>query len=318
LFILFLNSGGPETANIPPPPRDGAGTVSPSPPGATQAVRPPVAEGPPLLTPSRAANGDPEESGGVRYLVTNSIGMTLVRIPAGEFRMGSAASDRQAQEQEKPQHRVQIPKPFYLGAHEVTQAQYRSVMGTNPSHFSLTGGGRSKLSGIASDRLPVETVSWSDAVAFCRRLSNLPEERAAGRTYRLPTEAEWEYACRAGTATVRYFGDGTTGLDAHAVYRDTAEGCPWPVGSKQANPWGLYDMYGNVWEWCSDHYDRNYYRMSPSYNPQGPTTGTSRVLRGGSWWDDSPFCRSANRDFYLPTYRDYEVGFRVVCDVAAP
>ena len=325
VLLLWFNSAGNDPAEISAFDADDP-RVQTSGPGASN--RPGTDRGAP---PAVTAHG----SG-----VTNSIGMRLVRIPAGEFLMGSADGDPLAQDQEQPQHRVQIPQPFYMGACEVTQAEYRTVMGTNPSHFGPNGVGRAKLAGLngggnarqpagvrraaeqavadfLTSDFPVETVSWSDAVAFCRLLSDRPEERTARRTYRLPTEAEWEYACRAGTTSVRHFEDGGA-LEEHARFRDNADGRTGPVGSKQPNPWGLYDLYGNVWEWCSDYYDRKYYAMSPVSNPQGPTTGTSRVLRGGSWWDAAPFCRSANRDFYLPTYRDYEVGFRVVCEIASP
>ena len=336
VMLLLFNSAGNDPAEISVFDADDP-RVQASGPGATERAGP-GATGTDRVTPTDS--GAPSAGTAHGSAVTNSIGMRLVRIPAGEFLMGSPDIDRLAQDQEKPQHRVQIPKPFYMGACEVTQAEYRAVMGTNPSHFGPNGGGRAKLAGLngggnarqpagvrraveqamtdfLTSDFPVETVSWSDAVAFCRQLSDRPEERTAGRTYRLPTEAEWEYACRAGTTTVRYFEGGGT-LEEHARFRSNAEGRTGPAGGKQPNPWGLYDLYGNVWEWCSDYYDRNYYGMSPTYNPQGPTTGTSRVLRGGSWWDDSPFCRSANRDFYLPTYRDYEVGFRVVCEIASP
>ncbi|MBW3539456.1 MAG: formylglycine-generating enzyme family protein [Planctomycetes bacterium] len=263
------------------------------------------------------AGGGSSQSGGsgnsAAGTITNSIGMKLRLIPAGSFSMGSAASESHAQEQEQPRHTVRLTQPFYMGVYEVTQDEFRRVMDSNPSHFSSSGPGAGKVK-AATDRWPVETVSWSEASDFCRRLSDLPEEKAAGRTYRLPTEAEWEYACRAGAGTPWPFGSSAANLDRFARYRDNASGRPGSVGEKQPNAWGLYDMLGNVWEWCSDHYDRDYYAESPSEDPQGPQNGTSRVLRGGSWWDSAEFCRSANRDFYLPTYRDYEVGFRVVCE----
>ncbi|HUG93458.1 MAG TPA: bifunctional serine/threonine-protein kinase/formylglycine-generating enzyme family protein [Planctomycetaceae bacterium] len=334
LVLLVRSGGGPEATSAGLRAGGGTAATGETAPGGVTAAGGDVPQ-------AQAAQGDAASNGSARDAVTNSIGMTLVRIPAGEFLMGSPGSERLAQDQEKPQHRVQIPKAFYLGGHEVTQGEYRVVMGTNPSHFRPGGAGGAKLSGaevnddsvkqarlrqltqqasadFATSDFPVETVSWSDAVEFCRRLSSRPEERAAGRSYRLPTEAEWEYACRAGTTASRYSGDDPAALGGHARFRDNAAGRTAPVGSRPPNPWGLYDMYGNVWEWCSDFYARDYYRASPTYNPQGPTTGTSRVLRGGSWWDDAPFCRSANRDFYLPTYRDYEVGFRVVCEIASP
>ena len=170
-------------------------------------------------------------------VITNSIGMKLVLIPAGEFLMGSPESDSDAPDEEKPQHKVRISKPFYLGVTEVTQEQYERVMGENPSRFK------------GDPQRPVEKVSWEDAVAFCRKLSE-----KEGRTYRLPTEAEWEYACRAGSQTKWSFGDDDSALKEYAWYLDNADSTTHPVAQKKPNAWGLYDMHGNVWEWCQDWY----------------------------------------------------------------
>ena len=154
--------------------------------------------------------------------------------------------------------------------YEVTQEQYERVMGKNPSRFK-------------GPQLPVERVSWKAAVSFCTKLSAFPEEQAAGRTYRLPTEAEWEYACRAGSTTDFCFGDAEWGLDDYAWYEDNSDHRTHPVGQKRPNAWGLYDMHGNVWEWCADWHDEAYYEASPVDDPQGPATGVDRVGRGGSW-----------------------------------
>ena len=221
--------------------------------------------------------------------ITNSIGMKLVLIPAGEFMMGSPDADPNAGSDEKPAHRVQITKPFYMGVYEVTQGEYERVMGKNPSHFSANGGGKEKVVGQDTTRYPVENVSWEDAVAFSKKLSDLPAEKAAGRSYRLPTEAEWEYAARAGTRTVFPWGDSLSSqqanFDGNKPYGDTVRG-PYlkrttTVGSYDANPLGVYDTVGNVWEWCADRYAADYYAKGPASDPAGPSEPTHVVRRGG-------------------------------------
>jgi formylglycine-generating enzyme required for sulfatase activity len=220
--------------------------------------------------------------------------MEFVLIPAGEFDMGSPSSEQNRSGDEGPVHRVKISKPFYMGKFPVTQEQYKAIIGKNPSDFS-------------GKNLPVESVSWADAVRFCRKLSS-----RENKTYRLPTEAEWEYACRAGTQARFCFGDDESSLDAYAWYADNSDYKTHPVGQKQANAFDLYDMHGNVREWCSDWYDENYYSQSPSSDPQGPDTGSSRVLRGGSWFFNPRRCRSADRDGLPPVCRSNLSGFRVV------
>jgi formylglycine-generating enzyme required for sulfatase activity len=231
-----------------------------------------------------------------RPTVSNSVGMTFVEIPAGKFLMGSPPSDGERPADEK-QHEVEITRPFYLGATEVTQGQYQQVMSTNPS--VLPPPATAQRSEYA-----VENVSWEEAVEFCRRLSQLPEEKAAGRTYRLPTEAEWEYACRAG-------GEEAGNLDKHARYSGNSGGKVRPVGSLKENAFGLYDLRGGVWEWCGDWYDKDYYQRSPLQDPQGPDTGTFRVARGGSWADPASDCRCGRRLALAPGVR-LGMGFRVV------
>jgi formylglycine-generating enzyme required for sulfatase activity len=249
--------------------------------------------------------------------LTNAIGMTLVVIPAGTFRMGSPPSEAERSDDEGPQHEVTITRPFYLGIYPVTQRQYEAVMAENPSYFSSGKGG--------GPDFPVERVSWYDAVAFCRKLSELPAEKEAGRVYRLPTEAEWEYACRGGLPTP--FTSGVTlssreaNFNGNYPYGVTARG-PYlerttKVGSYPPNPFGLFDMHGNIWEWCSDYYERNYYRNSPRYDPPGPPAGTLRVVRGGSCLQIGRFCRSAYRFGVSPENRDLDVGMRVVMVWAA-
>jgi formylglycine-generating enzyme required for sulfatase activity len=243
--------------------------------------------------------------------------MKLVLIPAGEFLMGSPDSDSEATSAEKPQHRVRISKPFYLGMYEVTQAEYQRVMGANPSYFSTTKVGQD------TSQHPVETVAWTDAVEFCRKLSELPEEKAAGRIYRLPTEAEWEYACRAGSATKYGFGDSEIQLGEYAWYGSNSGGATHPVGQKKPNAFGLYDMHGNVWEWCQDWYSDTYYgqfaRQTAADDPVGPSSGTNRVLRGGASNNYLPRdLRSANRGRYSPDNRYDNVGCRVVVAPRTP
>ena len=185
-----------------------------------------------------------------------------------------------------------------MGVHEVTQAQYEQVMGVNPSEYKGANN-------------PVEMVSWEDAVEFCRRLSELPAEKAAGNVYRLPTEAEWEYACRAGTTTKFSFGDDESDFGEYGWYRENSGRTTHPVGSKLPNAWGLYDMHGNVWEWCQDWYGD--YPSGSVTDPSGATSSSFRVLRGGGWDYSADGCRSAFRGRDLPSCRDYgRLGFRVV------
>ncbi|MDY0165855.1 MAG: formylglycine-generating enzyme family protein [Thermoguttaceae bacterium] len=242
--------------------------------------------------------------------VSNTIGMKFVLIPPGEFMMGSPAGDGDAYDDEKPQHRVRITKPFYFGIHEVTQAEYRQVMGSNPSGFSQTGTRSDRVSGIDTSRLPVEQVSWENAVEFCRKLSASSGERSAGREYRLPTEAEWEYTCRAGTATPFHFGSDLSAASAR-FDGSSSSGRPTAIGSYSANGFGLYDMHGNVHEWCADWFSSSYYANSPMDDPLGPTSGSARVRRGGSWLSIPRGCRSAFRSGTSPD-RGFNVqGFRV-------
>jgi uncharacterized protein (TIGR02996 family) len=262
---------------------------------------------------------------GVRPCVptlTNSLGMTLALIPPGKFWMGSPDDEDGHSAHEGPQHEVEITRPFYLGVFPVTQEQYQKVMGTNPSWFSAEGGGKDKVTGLDTGNFPVERVSWEDAVAFCKDLSEMPEEKRKKRLYRLPTEAEWEYACRGGASSSSPFHFGASlsstqaNFDGNYPYGGAALG-PYlrrtcAVGSHKPNAFGLHDLHGNVWEWCADWYGENYYNQSPRQGPQGPQNGGRCVLRGGSWYNYAEGCRAATRYWYEPSDRVNDLGFRVV------
>ena len=253
-------------------------------------------------------------------IVTNSIGMKLAAVTEGQFVMGSADSHTNANKDEIPQHQVTITKPFYMGVYEVTQAQYQQVMGANPSYFSSEGKGKAEVVGLATGRFPVERVKGNEAIDFCKKLSELPEEIAAGRVYRLPTEAEWEYACSAGTTTAFHCGDRLSSFEANfngnlpttGADKGPFFGRSTTVGSYRPNALGLYDMHGNVSEWCSDHYDADYYNSAPPEDPPGPGSGPGRVHRGGSWSSDAASSRSAYRDHVIDPYGYRTRGFRVL------
>ena len=216
--------------------------------------------------------------------------LEMVEIPGGKFIMGSDEYNS-----EKPIHKVTV-NAFKIGKYPVTQAQYEAVMGTNPSHFA------------GNPQRPVENVSWFDSQTFCEKLSEL-----TGQKYRLPTEAEWEYACRAGTQTRFSFGDDDSQLGDYAWFKDNSGNRTHPVGEKKANPWGLYDMHGNVWEWCEDSWHEDY-KNAPnngsSWNENNSQT-SAKILRGGSWFDVPWSCRSAYRDRYYAVYWFNLIGFRV-------
>jgi formylglycine-generating enzyme required for sulfatase activity len=232
--------------------------------------------------------------------ITNSIGMKLVLIPKGTFMMGSPASE-QGRDDDETQHEVTISKDYYLGVFEVTRGQYEKVMGTNPSYFQKRVIGKSD-----SSMYPVEQVSWEDAVEFCKKLSELPEEKKAGRVYHLPTEAEWEYACRAGSKAAYSFGANSKTLGDYAWFGGNSGLQTHPVGEKKANAWGLYDMHGNVLEWCSDCWGK--YPKGSVSDPSGPSEGSFRVYRGGCWSIVAASCRSANRLRNVPSNRADDFG----------
>ncbi|MCY2928864.1 MAG: formylglycine-generating enzyme family protein [Planctomycetota bacterium] len=256
------------------------------------------------------------------------VSMKLVLIPSGTFIMGSPWYEKDRRLEEGPQHEVTISRPFYMGVYEVTQQQYERVMGENPSQHKTIRGWEAEYridvmnanpARHSGGRNPVDSVQWEAAAEFCLKLSE-----TVGRRVRLPTEAEWEYACRAGTSTA--FNTGQTLSPDQASYNFNYErphGASWPtetvpVGSFKPNAWGLYDMPGNVFEWCSDWSDEGYYAKSVKVDPRGPATGRLRVLRGGAYLFPVRFCRSASRyDLSLRNgAADDCLGFRVVVDLS--
>jgi formylglycine-generating enzyme required for sulfatase activity len=267
--------------------------------------------------------------------ITNSIGMKLVLIPPGEFEMGSTKEFIESElscpagrllndvtygtaiAREVPRHKVRITKPFWLGAMEVTQEEFERVVGVNQSLF------------LGNPKLPVEEVSWYDAVDFCRKLSELPAEKAANRHYQLPTEAQWEYACRAGNEGAWCFSRHQGAMAApedckllgkYAWFEENSGFVTHAVGQKKPNAWGLFDMYGNVSEWCQDYYAE--YSNSPAADPVGPSKDDPRVVvghrvtRGGVFCGGDYWCRSAMRGLGDPKFRGCDIGFRVAAVAA--
>jgi len=220
----------------------------------------------------------------------NSIGMKFTQIPAGEFDMGSEESD-----DEKPVHTVKIKNPFYLGTYPVTQAEWKAVMGDRPSHFK-------------GDDLPVEKVSWDKVQEFIKKLN----EKEGTDKYRLPSEAEWEYACRAGTTTRYSFGDLESELGKYAWYDDNSDGETHPVGQKNPNPWGLYDMHGNVWEWVQYMWQYDYDGAPTDGSARESGDGAARVIRGGGGNFSAGYCRSASRFHFDLSDRNHNLGFRLL------
>jgi formylglycine-generating enzyme required for sulfatase activity len=218
--------------------------------------------------------------------------MTFVLIPLGSFTMGSPLREKERGNNEI-QHQVAISNSFYMQTTEVTQAQWYAVMGDNPSHFK------------GAD-LPVDRVSYKDIEGFIQKLNKI--DKAA--KYRLPTEAEWEYACRAGSKTAFCFGDEASRLGEYAWYKGNAGDQTHPVGKKKRNAWGLYDMHGNVWEWCQDWFGD--YPSASVTDPGGPPSGSACVMRGGSWFYRAEYCRSAERGSNPPNLRNNRIGFRLV------
>lgn len=288
---------------------------------------------PPLLkAPFNTADASGKQADWARHLgrqavEKNSLGERLTLIPPGEFVMGSPDKEAGADDDEHPQHAVKITRPFYLGVYCVTRGQFAKFVAatgykTDAEKDGEGGWGYThdanaplaqrpefnwRTNGLSqTDEHPVMNVSWNDAVAFCTWLGE--QER---KKYRLPTDAEWEYACRAGTTTVYFCGDGAEQLGKYAWYSGQSGLGTHEVGQKLPNALGLYDMLGNVWQWCADRYGAHYYKVSPPENPTGPADGSEHVLRGGSWGNTPASCRSADRDRNQAAGRSCYIGFRV-------
>jgi len=225
----------------------------------------------------------------------NNIKMRFVIIPAGEFLMGSPDNEAGRDADEGPLHTVMFSKPIAMAATEVTQEQYECVMGINPSKFRAL-------------HHPAEQVSWTHAVAFCKKLSD-----KTGLNVRLPTEAQWEYACRAGAKTRFSFGENDKLLESYAWHIANSDSQTHPVATGKPNAWGLYDMHGNVYEWCRDWH--NGYPVNAMTDPEGPAEGTYRVLRGGAWYSSQEHCRSTNRYKNTPDYWFNGIGFRPILEL---
>ena len=221
--------------------------------------------------------------------------LKLVLIPAGKFIMGAPATEFSPYKNEGPQHEVTISRPFYMGIYHVTQQQYQHIMGNNRSLFKDPDN-------------PMEMVSWDDAVEFCKKVS-----QKTGKTVRLPTEAEWEYACRAGSTTRFSYGEDDknfTQLGDYAWYAGNSDKKSHPVGLKKPNDWGLHEMHGNEWQWCADWFAP--YTDAKAIDPEGPASGTHRIVRGGCWFAAGGRCRSAFRMAMTSNQRHNDIGFRVV------
>ncbi|MBI5818437.1 MAG: SUMF1/EgtB/PvdO family nonheme iron enzyme [Verrucomicrobia bacterium] len=271
-LVLAAICVGTALAQTPPPPSPAASTAAPVP-------------------AKKPAAGQPS--------FVNVVKIRMVLIPAGEFDMGSPKSESWRYSEESLHH-VTITRPFYMGATEVTQAQFAAVMRRNPSYYK-------------GANLPVEHVTWNDAVEFCRRLSFMDS-----RTYRLPTEAEWEYACRAGSDGKFYSGENDADLFKAAWVGSVSNSRTHPVATLAPNRFGLFDILGNVYEWCADYYDANYYVRSPKTDPPGPPKGAERVIRGGAYNESIQNARCAYRTGKDPMKTQANLGFRIACDVPPP
>jgi len=245
------------------------------------------------LTTSSSEEAPPARDEEYALDLDKGVTMTFIRIPAGSFMMG----DDSGSAYEKPAHRVRLTKAFYMGTHEVTQQQWKAVMGRNPCYFK-------------NWKDPVYDISWNDCQDFVVKLNENFAD--AGQQFGLPTEAQWEYACRAGSTTRYSFGDDEASLSEHAWFAGNSAPDTHPVGQRKPNAWGLYDVHGNVYEWCQDWYHDSYYKDSPRDDPTGPVSGFGRTIRGGCWACRSEDCRSTWRESAGPDSRGPHIGLRIV------
>jgi formylglycine-generating enzyme required for sulfatase activity len=302
-----------------------------------------------FLRSAASESPNPETRWRAQHILTQptrqspAIGLTLRLIKPGELRQGSPDSETGRWPDEE-QHETRISQAFYLGMYEVSQSEYRQVMKLDPSAFAAGGDMNVKVAGMATDNFPVDKVGWYDAIQFCNELSRLDKFQLyyqltdvvrdgdsiisakvairGGHGYRLPTEAEWEFACRAESVSPYHYGQAMNGNAANLKGATIPGGYggeirgpnlqrTCPRGSYAPNAWGLYDMHGNVGEWCWDYYEKGYYAVAPHKDPTGPATGMHRVWRGGSWMVGETSCRSASRNSHTPDERKDYLGFRI-------
>ena len=307
---------------------------------------------PPAIAPFDTELAKQHQEAWAKYLrvsveYENSLGMKFRLIPPGEFTMGSTQAEiieslkivgknkhwQECIKSESPRHQVVLTHPIYLGIHEVTQGQYEQVMGKNPSPFAPMGIAKDTVAGMNTTRHPVEMVSWNDAAEFCAKLSQHEKLKPlysrvgetvtslSGTGYRLPTEAEWEFSCRAGTTTRYWLGDQEQDLAQIGWFTADSEGRTHAVGELKSNPFGLFDVHGNVWEWVQDLWEPTYYEQfqgMPAIDPNGPSpAGSLRAVRGGGWSNAAPTCRASHRQATEPADHDHFIGFRVSLPVDA-
>ncbi len=350
---LVINGGGKVIARQPIKPHGLTTSTTGSNPVASMIPGSNAAAPPPAIAPFDAEQARKHQEAWADYLglpveFTNALGMKFRLIPPGEFAMGSTQAEIDATLKEEnpndkhwqaciksegPQHKVILTRPIYLGVNEVTQAEYLEVMGTNPSHFSANGPGKDRVAGVDTSLLPVERVSWSDVAEFCAKLSLRQQLKPFylregetikpldGTGYRLPSEAEWEFACRAGTVTKYWSGDQDADLARAGWYAGNSGSCTHPPGAQKANPFGLFEMHGNVWEWVQDGWEQTWYGRSQNKPASDPyksfSSSSSHSARGGSWNDPGRRCSASRRIGGDPTARLDNLGFRVALPVEA-